>query len=102
MRVSLEKHGGLAAGIRQPPYTVECSALPEPKKAELSRLVAAIEAAPPIDTETPGHARDAMTITISVDGDGKSTVFRQTDVEMSEAFANLLTWIERHLAETSR
>ncbi len=41
-----------------------------------------------------------MTFTISIcDGDS-TTVYRQADLRMSDVFANLLTWIEKHSAAT--
>lgn len=98
MKVTLTKHGGLAAGIRRSPDVVESSVLPEPVAAELVKLVAALKAAPVVSEEKPGRARDAMTYTISVDEDGQVSVFRQSDTGMSEAFANFLTWLERHRA----
>lgn len=100
MKVTLEKHGGLAAGICQPPCIVECSALPVGQRMEVSRLVAELKKAPPLETENPGRMRDAMTFSISVEGDCQVEVYRQVDLHMSEPFANLLAWLERHSAST--
>lgn len=102
MRLSLEKHGGLAAGIRHPPCIVECPALPEQKMAELSKLVAAVKDADLAFSEKPGQMRDGMTFTISIEEGGETTAFQQSDMDMSEAFANLLIWMERYVAETSQ
>lgn len=98
MKVTLATHGGLAAGIRRIPVVVESSTLPEPMGAELVQLVAALKSAPVVSEQRPGRARDVMTYAISVDEDGHTSVFRQSDIGMSEAFADLLTWLERHRA----
>lgn len=96
MKVTLEKHGGLAAGMRQPPCVVESSTLAAKQQEELSGLVAALKAAPTVQHESPGRMRDAMTFTISVDDSRSPTVYQQLDLQMSDAFATLLTWIEKH------
>lgn len=101
MRVSLEKHGGFGAGLRHPARIVDSSALAEPQQVELSQLVSAVKAATPSLSKESGHMRDAMTFVISVDDDGNSMVFRQTDLGMSEPFGQLLTWLERYSAGLS-
>ncbi len=97
MRVTLTKHGGLAAGIRRPPRVVQASTLPQSGAAELARLVAALKVAPSVPESGPGRARDAMGYTITVEEDGGDrTSFTQSDLTMSPAFAALLQWLERH------
>jgi hypothetical protein len=99
MKVTLTKHGGLAAGIRRRPRVVDADTLPAPAAGELSRLVAAAKAGPSPETSGPGRARDAMGYTITVEDGGQPTVLRQSDATMSPEFAALLEWIERHPAE---
>jgi len=99
MKVRLAKHGGLAPGIRQPPLSVESSALSDEAAAELARLVAAVKTVPAVSAESPGRARDAMSYTITLEENvGEPTVLRVSDVTMSASFAALLEWIERHAA----
>jgi hypothetical protein len=95
MRVTLTKHGGLAAGIRRPPRVVEADALTPEAAEKLARLVASAKAAPSAGGSGPGRARDAMGYTISVEDGGQSTLLRQSDANMSPAFAALLEWLER-------
>ncbi|OAR25188.1 hypothetical protein A8W25_05920 [Streptomyces sp. ERV7] len=99
MRVTLETHGGQAAAInlRLPPKVLDTDALSKNASAELARLVA--EAAPVPAAEQPGRARDAMSYTITVEDDGRSTVLTQTDATMSPAFATLLSRLESHFAQ---
>ena len=98
MKVTLKKNGGLAAGVHQPPCVVEFSTLAAQQHEELSRLVAELRAAPAVKHESPGSMRDAMTFEITIDDNDMSIVYRQADLQMSEAFGNLLTWIEKHSA----
>jgi len=96
MRVTLTNHGGFAAGVRRPPCIVESSNFPGPAAAELARLVAAVKAAPAVKDTRPGQARDAMSYTITVEEDGRTTVLRQSDTAMSPAFAALMSWVVRN------
>ena len=99
MKISLAKHGGFAAGIRRPPLSVESSSLSEQTAAELTRLVAAVKAAPAEAERGPGRARDAMSYTLTLEeNNGEKTVFRASDVTMSPPFAALLQWVENHSA----
>ncbi|MEU6666013.1 protealysin inhibitor emfourin [Streptomyces sp. NPDC046727] len=104
MKVTLARHGGLAAAIRLslPPDVVDTDALPENDAAELARLVAAaLPAAVPggAGPDRPDPARDAMSYTITVEDDGRSTVLTQSDTAMSPEFAALLSWLEQHLGQ---
>jgi hypothetical protein len=99
MRISLAKHGGLAAGmlLGRPPQVLDSDSLSPDAAAELERLVAAAMAAPVVESGRPGQARDAMSYTITIEDGGKQTVLRQSDTSMSPAFASLRAWLERHL-----
>jgi len=99
MKISLAKHGGLAAGmlLRRPPQVLDVNILSPDAAAELDRLIAAATAAPTVESGRPGHARDAMSYTITIEDDGKQTVLRQSDTTTSPAFASLRAWLERHL-----
>jgi hypothetical protein len=97
MRVTLAKHGGQAAAIqlRRPPKELDADALPANDAAELARLVAAAVLAP--ERDGAGRARDAMSYTITVEENGRSTtVLTQSDTTMSGGFAALLRWLESH------
>jgi hypothetical protein len=95
MKITLAKHGGLAAGIRQLPRVVNSSALPEKAVAELAGLIAAAKAEPPPVDDKPGRARDAMSYTITVEEaeTGEPIVLRESDAGMTSSFAALLDWI---------
>ncbi|MET9960005.1 protealysin inhibitor emfourin [Streptomyces sp. NPDC006326] len=94
MKVTLATHGGLAGAInlRLPPKVLDTEALPENAAAELAQLVAA--AVPTPEADRPGRARDAMSYTITVEDGGRLTVLKQSDADMSPAFAALLTWLQ--------
>ena len=97
MRVTLEQHGGLAAGIRRRPRVVESSGLAPEAAAALARLVAEAKAALAPGGDSVRRAPDAMSHTITVEEDGQPpVVLRQSDAAMSDAFAALLEWIEEH------
>jgi len=100
MRVTLARHGGLAAAINlgMPPLRVDADSLPREAAEELARLVAAAKAAQPAKEEAPGRARDAMSYTITVEDDGRSVVLTQSDTTMSAAFGALLSWLQEHSA----
>jgi hypothetical protein len=97
MRVSLTTRGGLAAPIvrRLPPRVLDTDQLPDADARELRRLVAAATADPGGAHPAPA-ARDAVTYTITVDDDSRSTTLTSADTSMSRAFGDLLTWVERH------
>lgn len=97
MKVTLVKHGGIAAGIRHPPHMIDSADLSGEPAAELARLVAATRAAPAPTGDALERARDAMSYTLTLeDDDGGQTVMRQSDVAMTAPFASLLDWIRRH------
>ena len=95
MKLTLAKHGGLAAGLRLPPIIVDAAGLPGAAAGELSRLVAAAIAAPAVDEAVPGRARDQMSYTLTVEADGHPTILKQSDTTMSPAFAALLDWLQK-------
>jgi hypothetical protein len=96
MKITLAKHGGLAAGIRRPATVVDCAALAAPLGQELARLVAEAKAHGSAVSEGPGRARDAMSYTITVEDSGEVTVLKASDAALPPAFAALLHWVERH------
>jgi len=99
MKITLARHGGLAAGtlLGRQPQVLDPSALSPDAGAELEQLIAAATAAPMVQTDRPGQVRDAMSYTITIEDNGKQTVLRQSDTNMSPAFASLRVWLERHL-----
>ncbi|MEU9176166.1 protealysin inhibitor emfourin [Streptomyces sp. NPDC048550] len=97
MKVTLESYGGLAAAIRRRPAVLDTAALPENAAAELTQLVAAAVTMP-VEGRAD-RARDAMTYTITMEDEGQATVLEQSDAAMSPAFATLLTWLKKHLAQ---
>ena len=98
MKITLARHGGLAAGMRRPPLEVDSDSLPGEAAAELERLVTEAKASPAAQDERAGRARDAMSYTITVEEDdgGEPTVLKHSDVSESPALAALLEWLESH------
>ena len=101
MRITLERHGGLAAGVRRRPRVVDTGALAPEAARKLARLVAeAKAAAPPPGGSGARRAPDAMGYTISVEEDGQPpAVLRGSDADMPDAFAALLDRLEEHAGE---
>jgi hypothetical protein len=99
MKVTLAKHGGFAAGIHLPPKAVDTSTMKQADVDELMRLVSAAKSAPVAKEDNPGRARDAVSYTITVEENGKPTLLRQSDVNMSQDFGALLNWLERQAGE---
>lgn len=99
MKITLTSTGGFAAGIRRPPRVLESASISEQAAVELERLVAVAKLASEGKEAHPGHARDTMSYTITVEEEGaKKTVLSQSDTTMSPSFAALLQCLERHLA----
>ncbi len=101
MKVTLATHGGLAAAINLglSPRVVDTENLTGPATEELTQLVAAAKeakvAGPPEETGA-GHARDAMSYTITVENSGHQHVLAASDTTMSREFGALLDWLEQH------
>lgn len=105
MKVTLTTHGGLAAAINLglPPRVVNTDDLSEPAAEELAQLVAAAKAAQSAAAPAeagPGHVPDAMSYTITVDGNGHQVVLSAMDTTMSREFGALLDWLEQHFADS--
>src|SRR5262249_61663028 len=94
MKITLAKSGGLAAAItrRLPPRIVDAKTLPQPVAAGLARLVEAAKDDPAAKDAKPGPAADAMSYTITVEGDDKPVGVHQAHTTMSTAVAALRTW----------
>lgn len=101
VKVTLMKYGGLAAMIQQPPLMVESSDLPKPAAADLTRLVAAVKAAPAPKDTGPGQARDEMSYTITIEEESAEPAVEitQSDTSMTPSFTALLKWLERYPAK---
>lgn len=95
MKVTLEKHGGMAA-IRHPPVTIDAAELNEYERSELEQLIHQVQREAPRSQASPDRMRDAMSYRISVDEGGQTADYRQSDINMSEAFARLMDWLQRH------
>jgi len=97
--MTLETYGGLAAvtNLRRPPKVLDTDALPETATAELAQLLTEAAAVPQEDQA--GHARDAMSYTITATAGDRVTVLEQSDAAMTPEFAALLTWLKKHFAQ---
>ncbi|MDQ3831619.1 MAG: hypothetical protein M3361_20440 [Candidatus Tectomicrobia bacterium] len=97
MRITLQKHGGQAAGMRRPPLSLEVASFGEDTATTLSRLVeSAVQSSPMASSTRP--APDEMSYTITIDDGEKVRVLRQSDTSMTPAFATLLDWLEQHFS----
>lgn len=95
MRIILEQHGGLAAGVRRQPRVVDSSGLAPEAGAAMAGLAAEAKAA--AASSGARRAPDAMGYTITIEEDGRPpAVLRASDSGMPDAFAALLDWIEEH------
>lgn len=94
MRITLEKHGGLA-GLRLPPRTIADASLSPDQRAELIALIEAARNEAPAAKAAADRVRDAMTYVITVDGEAGSAVLKQSDGAITPAFAALLAWVEK-------
>jgi hypothetical protein len=97
VKITLARHGGIAAGIRRPNQVLDAAALPDEGRAELARLVAAARSASRAESPGPGRARDAMGYSITVDEGGQPVVMSASEGNMTPAFTALLEWVERHV-----
>jgi hypothetical protein len=95
MKITLTKHGGWIAGMQLPPRVIDLSSLPKEVVEEYKKLIASAMASPGRAEANPGKARDAMSYTITIEGDGPPGRVQQSDTTMSEEFAALVQRIER-------
>ena len=103
MRITLTKHGGLAAGMRlpeqsiDPPQSIDLDKLDSSTAARVSNLVKVA-----VDTARDGSPSrampDAMSYIIKVEDGEKVTTLRESDASMSPAFAELLDTLEQVLS----
>jgi hypothetical protein len=98
MRISVARHGGLAAGtlLGRAPDVLDADALADDERKELGRLIDAARGAPPPEPG-PGRTRDGMSYTITVDEQGGRTTLKATDTSLSPAIEALLSFVDRHL-----
>jgi len=97
VKVSLSISGGLAAGLRlgRPPTVVDGSGLSGTEAGELAGLLSAVRGeAPP--AQPAARVPDEASYTVTVEDDGAPVVLRRSDTTMSQAFADLLSWLEAH------
>lgn len=100
MKVTLVTYGGLAAGVRKRPLVVDATVLSAAAAAELARLVAAVQAGPSASAGT-GHARDAQSYRLTVEGPGgPGFTVTQSDTTANPAFEALRRWVEDHAARS--
>jgi hypothetical protein len=94
VKVTLETHGGLAAGLRLGgrPVVLDAAQLPEDDARTLGDLVAAARAEPAADPARRS-APDAMSYTVTVEDAGGPELLRRSDDGMTPAFAALLDWL---------
>jgi len=96
VKVTLAKHGGWLAPLRLPPRLVDSDALAATAADELSRLIAAAKAVAGVPADRSGRAPQAMKYTITIDDGGELTMLRQSDTNLTPAFAALVAWLEQH------
>jgi hypothetical protein len=94
MKVTLAKHGGWQASLRRPPLVVDGASLTPEEADELARLVAAAKAVANAPDKRSASAPEAMKYIVTVEHDGEPILLRQTDTNLTPAFAALMTWIE--------
>lgn len=90
MRITITTYGGLAAGLRRPPVSVDTDQLPPAEVAELRRLVLAAQKESQVPSAAEKRARDAMTYEVAVSDGSSQTVLKQSDVSAGPAFTQLL------------
>ena len=80
MKLTLEKHGGWSAPLtisrRRAPFVIDTDDLKPGAVQELSRLVAAVKAAPPSQGDHLQRAPEAMSYTITVEDSSQTAVFQ--------------------------
>lgn len=96
MKVTLEKHGGLAAGVHRMPKVLDSDSLPGPAASELAQLVTEAADSSVAEEDGPGRGRDTMSYKVTVEGGGRSTVIRGSDSALSSELAALIKWIDTH------
>lgn len=91
MKITLETHGGLAAGINMqtPPAVIDLGQMPAADVDAVRQLVDDAQASA-ASIGGAGRGADAMSYTITIDDGGEKQVLRQSDVNMTPAFSALL------------
>jgi hypothetical protein len=101
MRVTLNVHGGHAAGMRRPARSLDTGSLNSRSATELIGLVN-LALNSPLQKTPLRTMPDAMSYTMTIDDGGRSTVLSQSDTAMSEEFARLLEWLEQYFSAEPR
>jgi len=94
MRITLTRHGGLLAGIKRPPRTIDVTSL-DPERAERLRALVARAIGAQRDRESVRVMADAMSYSIAIEDEGQVTTLKQTEPTDSSPFADLLEFLER-------
>ena len=99
MKLSLKRHGGWGALLKQQPITLDTNALPVDAADEICTLAAAAERSQTRgtgDAQGKGRAPEAMTYEIVLERDGKTVTMKASDVASSPEFRALQELIEKH------
>lgn len=94
MKITLTKHGGWTAGMRSAPRCIDLSSLPKEAVDEFKKLISAAKGAAAQTKAERRPGGDAMSYTITIEDSPTPTVLKQSDTNMSDAFADLLDRIE--------
>ena len=84
----------LTISRRRAPFVIDTDDLKPGAVQELSRLVAAVKAAPPSQGNHLQRAPEAMSYTITVEDSSQTAVFQSRNSKMSPTFAALLEWLQ--------
>ncbi len=93
MQITLKKHGGHTAGMRQVPKSIDVDTLEHGSATKVTELVTAALQSPPAATSRA--VADAISYSIIIDQDNGSTTLKQSDASMSAPFAELLEFLEQ-------
>ena len=96
MKLTLDIFGGLAAGIRRQPFVVNSDVLGEELLKELNQLVEEVLKTPTIEPQYASKMRDGMSYHLTIEDAGSIKQIRQEDLQKSDAFKNLISWMKLH------
>jgi hypothetical protein len=90
MKIHFEQSGGIVAGVRRPPVTIDTETLPPADAKQWQDLVAATDFFNLPTKSPPGAARDAFAYHITVEADGKRHSLDAQGKAVSGALASLI------------
>jgi hypothetical protein len=96
MKLVLETNGGFAGSINRRKRVLLSEALNDKEYEDLIRMIQDLENSSVSQQIESTKMRDSIVFSITYEKPNKKIIFQQTDFALTEAFGNLMRFIEQH------